>query len=467
MRDFKHAARSLARAPMFAAVTVGTLALAIGANSAIFSVVEAVLLDPLPFPEAERLVSIGGTAPGTNMPDDLGVPDELYLEYASAVPALEDLGLYGTGSSTTRVDGRIEQLFLTQATPSFFTTLGAQPLQGRLPTADDDANVVVLSHWLWQEWFGSDPEVIGRSYEFAQQTRTVIGVLPPDFRFPDERTAFWVPLVIRAAEVSPRLRTRPGGAVGPGVEQEALLAQLAPLPQRVQEDWAVPDMSGRGAVPGGRDAARAITWSTRVDAPVDPAGDGRTGLPDRLHQHGRPVRNARRAGGEDFAVRHALGARRAGHVPDRMAEAVLLATAGGIGGALLAWAAVPSVVRAAPDGRRWIPGAPIPGLAEAGVDLATLAFTAAISVLAAVAFDAPLRALLGRRLAGRPATGGTGWGGLRSGSPERARGAADRVRTLVLLCRLGIARAQLPATEQRGRGLRYGGHLHVPGGGDA
>ncbi|HZD03627.1 MAG TPA: ABC transporter permease, partial [Longimicrobiales bacterium] len=190
VRDFKHAARSLARAPIFTAVIVVTLALAIGTNAAIFSVVKSVLLEPLPFPNADRLVFIGGTAPGTNLPDDLGVPDELYVEYRGGVPALEDLGLYGTGSSTTRAEGHTEQLFLTQATPSFFATLGARPTLGRLPTDEDDASVVVLTDWLWRDWFGSDPEVLGRSYEFAGQTRTVIGVLAADFRFPDERTAF-------------------------------------------------------------------------------------------------------------------------------------------------------------------------------------------------------------------------------------------------------------------------------------
>jgi hypothetical protein len=162
-RDFKHAARGLARAPMFTAVIVMTLALAIGANTAIFSVVKAVLLEPLPFPNADRLVFIGGTAPGTNMPEDLGVPDELYVEYRASVPALEDLGLYGTGSSTTRAEGHTEQLFLTQATPSFFTTLGARPILGRLPTDEDDGGVVVLTSWLWRDWFASDPEVVGRS----------------------------------------------------------------------------------------------------------------------------------------------------------------------------------------------------------------------------------------------------------------------------------------------------------------
>src|SRR5262245_49561122 len=89
IRDLKHAARSLLRAPGFTVVVVATLALAIGANTAIFSVVRVVLLKPLPFPSADRLVYIGGTAPGTDQPPEFGVPDELYFEYRDSVPGLE------------------------------------------------------------------------------------------------------------------------------------------------------------------------------------------------------------------------------------------------------------------------------------------------------------------------------------------------------------------------------------------
>jgi hypothetical protein len=85
--------------------------------------------------------------------------------------------LYGTGSSTTRAEGQVDQLFVTRATASFFTTLGAQPQQGRLPTDDDDDTVVVISDWLWRSWFGSDEKVIGRSYHFAGGMRSVIGTL--------------------------------------------------------------------------------------------------------------------------------------------------------------------------------------------------------------------------------------------------------------------------------------------------
>ena len=156
IRDFTHAARSLARAPGFTFVVVATLALAIGANATIFSVVNAVLLEPLPFPHADRLVHIAGTAPGTDQPAEFGVADELYFEYRDSAPAIEDAGFYGTGSSTTRVDDHVDQLFLTRATPSFFTTLGAQPQHGRLFTDADDDKVVVISDWLWRSWFASE-----------------------------------------------------------------------------------------------------------------------------------------------------------------------------------------------------------------------------------------------------------------------------------------------------------------------
>src|SRR6187431_1130539 len=162
IRDFRHAARGLVRTPGFTLTVIVTLALAIGANATIFSVVKPVLLDPLPLANADRLVHIAGSAPGTDQPEEFGVADELYFEYRESAPAIEDAGLYGTGSSTTRAEGQVDQLFVTQATPSFFSTVGAQVQLGRLPNDSDNGNVVVLSHWLWQSWFGSDPKVIGR-----------------------------------------------------------------------------------------------------------------------------------------------------------------------------------------------------------------------------------------------------------------------------------------------------------------
>ena len=108
-RDFMHAARALRRAPAFTVVTVVTLALAIGSNAAIFSVVDTVLLDPLDFPAADRLVVIRASAPGSDMPDEFGTGVEFYLQYRENADMLEDLGMYVQGEATVRSDERLTQ----------------------------------------------------------------------------------------------------------------------------------------------------------------------------------------------------------------------------------------------------------------------------------------------------------------------------------------------------------------------
>jgi predicted permease len=389
-KDFKHAARSLSRAPLFTVVIVVTLVLAIGANTAIFSVVKAVLLEPLPFPNADRLVHIGGTAPGTEQRAEFGVPDELYVEYRDNVPALEDIGFYTTGSSTTRAEGQAEQLFLTGLTPSVFTTLGARPMLGRLPTGEDDRDVVVLSHWLWESWFGSDAAVVGRSYFFGRQTRRVIGVMGPEFRFPDERVAFWWPIQMGTAQVtSDDFYLKVVARVAPGVERAELSAQLDPLARRVQERLGGPAPYARIM-----ERHRPVVRPLREQL----VGNVGTALSILLGMVGivlliacANVANLFAVRAEsrrrDLAVRSALGSGRGGLVRSQMAEALLLALAGGAGGALAAWAGVPLLIRAAPEAvAGGFDGAPIPGLATAGVDTTALLFAAAVSVLAACAF---------------------------------------------------------------------------------
>ena len=388
--DFRHAARSLARVPGFSFIVVVTLALAIGANAAIFSVVNAVLLEPLPFPHADRLVHIGGTAPGTDQPPEFGVPDELFFEYRESVPGLEDIALYGTGSSTTRVDAQVDQLFVTRATPSFFTTLGATPLAGRLPIDEDNDTVVVISHWMWQTWFGSDPNVIGRSYLFAGSNRSVIGIMPPEFRFPDERTAFWLSWPLRPAQVTPGgFGTSAVARTAPGTDPAVLLSQLEPLARRVQERLGGP--------------APYVRIMERHRPVVKPLRDHLAGAISTplwillgtvamvfliACANVANLFTARAEGRRrDLAVRRALGARRGDLVRSQVTEALLLAAAGGAAGALIAWAAVPLLVSSAPDAvAGGFTSAPIPGLADARLDLTALLFTVGISLLAACAF---------------------------------------------------------------------------------
>jgi putative ABC transport system permease protein len=390
IRDFRRAARNLARTPGFTLTVVVTLALAIGANASIFSIVKVVLLEPLPFPDADRLVHIGGTAPGTDQPEEFGVPDELYFAYRESVPGIEDAAIYGTGSSTTRAEGQVDQLFVTQATPSLFTTLGVVPLHGRLSTDKDDGSVVVLSHWLWQDWFKSDEKVIGKSYFFAGQNRQVIGIMKPEFRFPDERVAFWVPLAIRAAQVTPGgFGPRMVARIKPGTDRAALVAQLEPLARQVQQRLG-------GPAP----YARIMERHRPVVKPLREQLVGRisTALWILLGTVGIVflvacvnVANLFTVRAEnrrvELSVRRALGAARSDLVRPQVTEALLLAAAGGAAGAAIAWAAVPLLVSAAPDAvAGGFTGAPIPGLAAAHLDRAALLFTAGISVLAACAF---------------------------------------------------------------------------------
>ena len=388
--DFKHVARSLVRVPGFTFIVVLTLALAIGANAAIFSVVNAVLLKPMPYPNADRLVFIGGTAPGTDQPAEFGVPDELYFEYKESVPGLEDIAIYGSGSGTTRVNDQVDQLFFTQATPSFFTTLGVQPAAGRLPNEKDDNTVAVISDWMWKTWFGSDPNVIGRSYMLASSNRTIIGILPPEFRFPDERVAIWIPLALSPAKIAPGgFGPNAVARMKPGTDEKALMAQLEPLARRVQERLGGPApyvkimerhrpiiKPLREQLTGGISTPLWILLGTVAIVFLIACANVANLFTARAEGRRR-----------DLAVRRALGARRGDLVRSQVTEALLLALVGGAIGALIAWAGVPLLVSAAPEaGAGGFSSAPIPGLAEATLDRNALLFTLGISLLAACAF---------------------------------------------------------------------------------
>lgn len=390
IRDVRHGARSLSNAAGFTVVVVATLALAIGATTAIFSVVDAVLLRGLPYPDADRLVVIRATAPGSNLPEDIGVPDELYVTYRENATLLKDVATYGVFQSTTRADDNVERLFGSQATPSLFTVLGASAALGRLPTDEDEDDVVVISHWLWTSWFGADSSIIGRSYTFANATRTVIGVMTPEFRFPDERVALWVPWRIDAAQVTAGGVGGPSviGRLVPGTDHAGLTAQLAPLARSLPERYG-----------GSPNYARIMERYQPVVRPFDEfmIGDAAQTLWILLVTVGivlviacMNVANlfAVRTEGRlrDLAVRRAMGSGRAGLVRAQMAEALLLATVGGALGVLIAWAFVPVLVRIAPDaiGGGW-GDAPIPGLSSASLNGMALLFTAGVSILVACA----------------------------------------------------------------------------------
>jgi predicted permease len=380
IRDLRHAGRKLIRTPAFTAVTVATLALAIGANTAIFSVVQGVLLDPLAFAEPDRLVSLRGSAPGSDLPEEFGLGGEFLVEYRENASTLEDIGFYGLGQTTVAGDGQVERLVVSPASPSLFSTLGVTPVLGRLPNDQDpEGEVIVISHWLWTEWTARNPAVLGRVYEVSGEPRTIIGVMGPDFRFPDERNSLWIHDLVTEP-------IQPGGfglnviaRMSPGADLETTAAELGQLAARLPERFG-----GSPRYASIMQQFRPIVRSLEEQL----VGDFRTPLLILMGTTGIVlliacanvanlliVRTEGRRG--DLAVRRALGEVRSGLVRSQMAEALLLAGAGAVFGVLIAWLGVPLLVRAAPES--------IPRLASVGINGSALLFTAAVAALAACA----------------------------------------------------------------------------------
>ncbi|WP_395790481.1 ABC transporter permease [Aquimonas sp.] len=199
--DLRQATRTLGRTPGFTFTAVLMLGLAMGAVTALFSAVNTVLLQPLPFAEPERLFYVSGEAPGSQFTGELGVSNELLVHYRERSKLIERVALYNWFTNTLRVDERSERLEMSLPSNELFTTLGVAPQLGRLPGADDMDEVVVISDRLWADWFGRDPKVIGRTVTLFREPREVVGVMPAAFRFPIEDTLLWLAQPVNAAQI--------------------------------------------------------------------------------------------------------------------------------------------------------------------------------------------------------------------------------------------------------------------------
>jgi predicted permease len=222
MQDLRYALRTLRKQPIVTLVAVLTLALGIGANTAIFSLLYQVLLRPLPYPAAERLVFIWNSYPKTgSRPSDVSIPD--YLDRRAEASAIEDAALFRVRDMTLTEGDRPEQFRALAVTPSFFSTLGRGPALGRAFTAADATvnadRFVVLTHALWLSHFGADPSLVGRDVRLDGEPYTVAGVLPADFELPSPHVALLVPFSFTPAQMSDRER---------GNEFSVMIARLRP-----------------------------------------------------------------------------------------------------------------------------------------------------------------------------------------------------------------------------------------------
>lgn len=384
LQDLRYGIRTLAKNPGFTIVAVLTLALGIGANTAIFSVVDAVLLRPLPYPEPARLFTVYQTLP-ENPAQNTGVSYPNYVDWTQQNEAFESIA--AVRGNVLALSGQGEPTYIQagSVTSNYFDVLRVKPLLGRtLQSSDDalDANpVVVMSESLWRARFGADPALVGRTVTLDQHPITVVGILPAYFHpsVPDAAAQLWVPL--RQDGVFSDMRGRRGGhylsALGrlkPGVTAAPAQSEMAAMEQRLAEQFP---NENKG-------------WGIRiVSLQADMAGNVRTALLVLLGAVGfvfliacanvASLQLARAASRRrEIAIRVALGAGRQRLLRQFLTESVLLSVIGGVVGLLLAYEALQGLIA-------WLP-ADLPRVSEIHVDARVLAFVMTLSVLSGVIF---------------------------------------------------------------------------------
>jgi putative ABC transport system permease protein len=397
--------RGLLHVPAFTAVCVVTLAVGIAAATAIFSIVNGVLLTPLPYPESDRLVGLWHTAPKLGF-DKLSQSPGTYQLYREHSRSFEDIALYRSTQVTLTGDGAPERLPASAITPSLFPVLRVKPSLGRAFVTEDgrpgSARVMLLSDQLWRSRFAADPKALGRQLRINGVPREIVGVMPAGFEFPRPDTELWLPLEINPAQAklgefgpSGLARLRPGTT--PAAAQADLERLLADLSSR---DAAMAEMV--------KDGFHARVLPLREDM----VGDIGHTLWILLGAVGfilliacANVSNLLIVRGEgrrrETAIHTALGASPWELIGSVLLESLLLASASGVLGLLLAAAGLRLLVKLQPIG--------LPRLKEIGIDGRVLLFTAIVAVLSSLLAGLlpALRSLLKEDLALELKTGGT------------------------------------------------------------
>jgi putative ABC transport system permease protein len=394
------------RTPGMTLTAVLALALAIGANTAMFSVVDAVLLRPLPFQEPDRLVMVWEDSSFAGFPRNTPAPAN-WVDWRSSNHVFTDIAATRGAAFNLGGDGQPERLIGRRVTASFWSVLGTQPLVGRTFTADEDQNgakLVVISSSLWQRRFGGDRSVIGRKVLLSDEPYEVIGVMPPKFSFPGRQTEVWTPASFARQELARRGShyLQCFARLKPGVSVEQAQAEMKLIADRLAERY--PDSNRRvGAV--------VVPFREQV------AGESKTGLIVLFAASGfvlliacANVANlllARASARQrEIAVRSALGANRSVILRQLLTESLLLAGIGaalGIGLARLAMVGLEQLV---------------PRSMAAGalhLDWRMLVFTIAVTTATGIAFGVFPALAAGRvdiqnslRQGGRTSAGGSG-----------------------------------------------------------
>ncbi|MGI8743101.1 MAG: ABC transporter permease [Bryobacteraceae bacterium] len=385
--QLRHVVRRLIRAPLFTAVTLLTLAVGIGANTALFSVVNGVLLKPLPFPDPGRLVGVWHKAPGLGF-QILNASPSTYFTYREEKRAFEDIALWNDASVTVTGLAQPEQTDALLFTDGMFPILRVHPLLGRTFTHQDDSpgspETVILSYAYWQRKFGGDPNVLGRRLVLDGRAHDITGVMPPSFQFLDFHPAFFLPFRFNRSEVFVgNFSYQSVARLKPGVTIEQANADVARM---------IPMMAGKFPL------APGMSLKMWEEAKVGPnlhlfkenlVGDVGKILWVLMATVGivlfiacANVANLFlvRAEGrqQEFAIRAALGAGWRRLARELLFESMTLGTLGGVLGLGLAYAGIRLLIAMAP--------ANLPRLEDIAIDPPVLLFTLAIALLSGLLF---------------------------------------------------------------------------------
>jgi putative ABC transport system permease protein len=380
--DVRYGLRSLGKSPVLTAVALLTLSLGIGANAAIFSVVNAVLLRPLPFAEPHRLVAFWGSAPEMGL-SKVNYPDAFYVYYRTRSRALTKIAAYNAFSATLTGSGEPERLRGTGVTADFFPLLGIGPQAGRTFRPEEEAparnQVVVLSHGLWQRRFGSDPEVVGKSLILDGKPATVVGIMPAGFDFPN-RSELWTPLATNPQSLDCWCSSTIGRLL-PGHGVEEARAEIA----RLSDDFWREREGKPPSDPGSPPKAVVIAMPLAREL----VGDLRTPLLVLLGAVGMVLLIAcanvanlllarATSRGREIALRCCLGASPWRIVRQLLVESLLLGAAGAAIGLLLAYWSVRALSALVVHYVSHVPAV--------GLDPSVLVFTLGLTLLTVVLF---------------------------------------------------------------------------------
>ena len=424
--------RSLARMPGFTSVAVLTLAIGIGANAAIFSVIEGVLLKPLPYAHSAELVTIDHAAPGVKI-EHAGAAPFLYFTYREDGRVFQDVGMWNVGTMSVTGLAQPEEVPTLFVTDAILPMLGAQPMLGRLISKTDDApggpETVMLSAGYWRSKFGGDPSAVGRTLMLDSRPHQIIGVLPDSFRFLDRKISLVIPFRIDRSKVflgqfsySGMARLKPGTSLD---QANADAARMIPISLRRFPPF-----------PGGNVQIFEEARITPVIRSVkdELVGDVEKTLWVLMATIGMVLLIACanvanlllvRADGrqQELAIRAALGAGTGRLARELLLESVVLGLLGGVVGIGLAFGALRLLVALAPGN--------LPRMDDIAIDLPVLAFTLVLSVVSGLLFGAiPIFKYATAQLATMLRGGG------RTASASRER---HRTRNVLVVAQIALA----------------------------